>query len=188
MEAVVRGEFGVERGAEDAALAHGHTLPSEGGEGPYLRPVIDHDRSANEHPEDFAHPFDRDFRLKRVDLGPKGIAADDDVEQSQAILIVPLDLAGKQDHAHTRPPHRHPRSGAFDEGGPESEAFHQLAHRGTLAAGDDHAVHFGEVFRSPDLKPRDPDPAERLEVLLEIALNRHNAHAVCHRSPKDTNR
>ncbi|MCO5556195.1 hypothetical protein L7F22_009739 [Adiantum nelumboides] len=110
--------------------------------------------------------------LEGVDLPAEGVAPHDDVEPAELVLVGSSvqDLLGQQDHAGTRAV----RGQAVAQPGAqrlqELERVEQLGHRGRLAAGQDDAVHHGQLGRTADRHGLGARRGQRRHVLADVAL------------------
>ena len=172
MDAGVGGEFGVERGCHRSSLADGYGVRAFGGDDFYTFSDMFNFGSADEDHfqrgvvwvtvQKFA------FADGAVDLTSVGVAADADVEGTEAFLGGVLDFSGQQDCA-----------GAGSESGFRVHEFLQLCEafftqqfqeRARLAAGDDEAIDGIELFGLFDEHNLGAEFFEAAAVGVEIAL------------------
>ena len=138
VEPGVVGEFGVEGGAEDAALLDGDAVALVGGDGGDGGAVGGDDRGADEDGVDgFGESVDLDGVFEAVDLGSECVAADGDVEKGEGVLEFAGDRGGvfdglaEEDHAHAGSPEGNVAGkGALANGVAEAVAFEEESYGG----------------------------------------------------------
>lgn len=143
----VIGELGVEGRAQDSTLENPDDLTFEFADDLNIGADPGDDRGPDKHSSHRTIGSDHVYLcLETMDLRPKGVATDRDVEQTKPILVVIFDLACQQDHSHTSAPNRHALGGGLLNGYPKTKPVHEFSNGRALAAGQNESIHASEVF------------------------------------------
>src|SRR5690606_13365629 len=177
MDAIVVGEFRVERRSVYPSLAHHHRMIVDGGQHLDRGPVLLYPRGTDEDGmERLIETPDVEVGFERVVLATEGVAADDDVEAPELWLGSLGHAGGEKDHPRANAEHGHSGFDAVAQGLQQIEALGETADRGRLAAGDDERVDGFEVVGALDQPGLDTERAQRPDVLTDIALQGEDAH------------
>lgn len=165
-------------------MSHADHLVAIRGEDTDIGAYSDHHWRAN---KDTEHRLGKQCRqdgvFETVHLGAKGVAANRHIQQPKGELIrSPVDLVGHQDHAHARAPNRHTHGHSLANRLVHSEALGQEPDGRAFSPWNDEPVDLGELFGGSNRNAAKVGihHGERLEVTLEIALNREHADRLAH--------
>src|SRR4051812_24226685 len=171
VEPRVCGQFRMERGDEEAALAREHGMPVELGQHLDRGPGLVDPRRADEHgPQRLAPARQLEIGLERRDLPAERVPPDAHVDEPEVVAV-------EHDHPRARAEDR-PREAAH--GVVEGVEAHQARERRRLAAGDHEPVETVELVGLPHLDGLRAERAQHRRVLAEVAL--HGQHPDAQRS------
>jgi len=185
MEAVVAGEFGMERSCKPTTLTGGDDGGTrwafDRGENLNGRPNFFNKRGANEEGVEGCNRVVAVFRkdghieigFKTFDLPSKGVALDGDVHKPKQGLLT-MNVFGEKDGPGTGAPNGMllPKS---LEGVDEAILDGQFTNGRGFTAGEDEALQIFEIAREAHLGGRDPQPLKGLDVFNESALQGEDA-------------
>lgn len=182
MESLLPRHLRVERRGEDAPLSHRHdatVLERRQTLHVWADPLDDGRADEHRMHRRIAEHRHVEIRLEGLGLGAEGVAADRRVQTSERLLAFDAvdDPVGEKDQAGAGPVYGHPAGYGLPDRLTQAECAGQLVDDARLPAGEDEAVHGGELGWATHEGHLGTEAGEHASMLTHVALERQDADA-----------